>query len=144
MDKHGHSAAATSVSGRVRPRGPRRPQFCTMSGVGTPVLLFSWVPTATTVPSLRAVTAKSALVAVPGSGLLMIVQLVPSQCSINFAVPLVVEKLPAPTAQMSLAEIAAIPYRAVSLVGTGFGFGLDTMLQLVPSQCSIAGSLCCL
>ena len=40
---------------------------------------------------------------------------------------------------MSLAEIAAIPYRAVSLVGTGFGFGLETMLQLVPSQCSIAG-----
>ena len=71
-------------------------------------------------------------------------QLVPSQCSIRVAVPLVVEKFPAPTAQISLAEIAATPVRQVSLVGTGFGFGLETMLQLVPSQCSIAGLWCCL
>ena len=41
-----------------------------------------------------------------------------------------------PTAQMSLAEMAAIPCRL--LLAPGAGFALATMLQLVPSQCSIA------
>ena len=62
----------------------RRAQFCRMSGVAV-LFWLVWEPTATTVPSLRVVTANSELDAVPGFGLLMIVQLVPSQCSINVA-----------------------------------------------------------
>ena len=61
----------------------------------------------------------------------MMLQLVPSQCSVS-----VLGKPMPPTAQISLAEMAAIPSR--ELEPPGFGFGLATMLQLVPSQCSIA------
>ena len=118
------------------------PQLCRMSGVGS-VPWLVWEPTATTVPSLRAVTPNSELEAVPASGLLMIVQLVPFQCSISVAAP-PVDLLNAPTAQMSLAEMAAIPLRELSKPGLGVGFGLETMLQLVPSQCSIAAFLCVL
>jgi hypothetical protein len=39
-----------------------------------------------------------------------------------------------PMAQMSLAETAAIPVRLLDEYG--FGSGLETTLQLVPSQCS--------
>src|SRR6516164_1284401 len=39
---------------------------------------------------------------------------------------------------MSLPEIAAIPSRWLFWSFPGFGFGLGTMLQLVPSQCSTA------
>jgi hypothetical protein len=92
-----------------------------MSGVSS-VPWFVWEPTATTVPSLRAVTAASPLEAVPGSGLLTIVRVVPSQCSVK------VEWLLSPTAQMSSAEMAAIPLRVLFTVPTGFGFGLGTML----------------
>jgi hypothetical protein len=52
---HGRSTPPASFAASSR---RRHAQFCTMSGVGLPVLLFSWVPTATTFPSLRAVTAK--------------------------------------------------------------------------------------
>ena len=38
-----------------------------------------------------------------------------------------------------MAEIAASPLRKLSKPGLLVGFGLETMLQLVPSQCSIAG-----
>ena len=103
--------------------------------------VFCWPPTATTVPSLRAVTALSAFWSVPGFGLLMIVQLVPSQCSVSVAKPPVLSRSE-PTAQMSLAEIATIPFRKLSRAGLEVGFGLETMLQLVPSQCSIAAFLC--
>src|ERR1700681_3486640 len=82
------------------------------------------LPTATTVPPLRAVTPNSS----PGLGLAMTLQLVPSQCSVTVpAAP--------PTAHLSLAEKAPIPSR--KLLPRVFGFGLGTMLQLVPSQCSI-------
>jgi hypothetical protein len=84
-----------------------------MSGIGFNPL-FCRSPTATTVTSLRVVAPNSPLEAVPGSGLLLIVQLVASPCSIRVAVPLVVEEFPAPTAQISLAETAAIPFRKVS------------------------------
>jgi hypothetical protein len=104
-----------------------------MSGVSSvPGLV--WVPTATTVPSLRAVTPNSELDAVPGFGLRMIVQLVPSQCSVSVAKAPVLS-WSEPTAQMSLAEIAAIPSRELLRAGLEVGFGLETMLQLVPSQC---------
>ena len=56
-----------------------------MSGVVSSVAWSVWEPTATTVPSLRAVTPISELERVPGFGLLMIVQLVPSQCSVSVA-----------------------------------------------------------
>jgi hypothetical protein len=56
-----------------------------MTGVAV-LYWLAWEPTATTVPSLRAVTPNSELDAVPGFGLLLIVLLVPSRCSINVAV----------------------------------------------------------
>src|SRR5215469_4714222 len=82
-------------------------------------------PTATTVPSLRAVAA---MTSAPVE-LVIRLQLVPSQCS---------KWLP-PKAQMLLAETAAITPN--ELVPLGLGFGLATKLQLVPSQCAIAASV---
>jgi hypothetical protein len=58
-------------------------------------------PTATTVPPLWAVTP---LRRATPFGVAMTLQLVPSQCSVNAPAAL-------PTAQMSLAEMAAIPVR---------------------------------
>jgi hypothetical protein len=85
----------------------------------------SWKPTATTVPSLRAVTPESELSVLPGFGLLMIVQLVPFRCSISVPVPSV-HVLNVPTAKMSLAELAVIPFSKLLKPGSG----LETMLQL--------------
>src|SRR5262249_13529526 len=76
--------------------------FWRMSGV-VPVVALPCPPTAATVPSLRAVTPESAFDRLPGLGLLTIFQLVPSQCSVRVSVSFL------PTAQMSLAETAAIP-----------------------------------
>src|SRR6516164_5793204 len=109
--------AAATVPAVVADAGAKVGEFDTMSAL-EPAL-----PTATTVPLLRAVAPKSS----PPDGLLMMLQLVPSQCSLNQPASL-------PTAQISLAEIVATPDRL--LVTFGFGFGLETMLQLVPSQCS--------
>ena len=61
-----------------------------------------------TVPSLRAVAPNSPLKKLPGFGLLMIFQLAPSQRSVNVTEPPPLAFAP-PTAQMSLAEIAAMP-----------------------------------
>ena len=104
--------------------------FCRMSGL-KPFVALSWKPTAATVPSLRAVTAERPLAKSPGFGLLIMLQLVPFHCSTRVVEAPVVE-VPAPTAKMSLAEIAAIPFREVSEV-----VGLATRLQLVPFQCSM-------
>jgi hypothetical protein len=88
---------------------------------------FSTAPTATTVPSLRAVTPVS--VPKSGIGLVTMLQLVPFQFSMAGK----------PTAQMSLAETAALRNR--KLLALGFGFGLETTLKLVPSQRSISALL---
>src|SRR5262249_3135398 len=80
--------------------------------------------TTTTVPSLRAAT--------PALGTEETrLQFVPFQ----FSMPTV------PAAQMSLAEIAAIAWRF--LLTFGCGLGLETLLQLVPSQWSTKGSHPC-
>lgn len=73
----------------------------------------------------------------PGFALLMIFQLVPSQCSARVSQPPRLAALK-PTAQMLLAETAAIPRRLLARHGLLVGSGLETMLQLVPSQCSMA------
>src|SRR5713226_3641707 len=82
--------------GLIGAEGALRAQFSTM----TPLLLR--LPTATTVPSPSAVTARSSI----PLGEAMMLQLVPSQCSMSGPKPVA-----PPTAQMSLAETAAIPFR---------------------------------
>src|SRR5579885_3175325 len=64
-------------------------------------------------------------------------QLVPSQCTANWS-ETASPKLP--TAQMSLAEMAVIPWRKVLFAPTSVGT-LATIDQLVPSQCSMRGLL---
>jgi hypothetical protein len=59
----------------------------------------------------------------------MIVQLVPFHCSISVPLP-PVDAVNVPTAQMSLAELAAIPNSELLRPA----FGLETMLQLVHGQ----------
>jgi hypothetical protein len=61
-------------------RQPRCPQFPRMSALQDASHVS---PTATTVPVLRAVTPKSLFPPLPGLGLLMILQRVPSQCSLS-------------------------------------------------------------
>ena len=61
-------------------RQPRCPQFPRMSALQD---VSHVSPTATTVPVLRAVTPKSLFPPLPGLGLLMILQRVPSQCSVS-------------------------------------------------------------
>src|SRR5690242_10739939 len=61
-------------------------------------------------------------------------QLLPSQCSVNGPSSW------CPTAQTSLAETAATAARP--LLPCGFGLGLGTTVQLVPSQCSITAVGC--
>src|SRR2546430_14907569 len=95
-----------------------------------PELFVPW-PTATAVPSLRAVTP---LRSATPLGVLTRRQLPPFQCSVNG--PLCAS----PTANMSLAETAAIPVSLLRLP-LGSGFGLGTKLQLVPSQCSITAAM---
>src|SRR6516165_7788169 len=90
--------------------GRRHPQFSRME-----------LPeTTTTVPSLRAATPELGTEETR-------LQLVPFQ----FSIPTV------PAAQMSLAEMAAIALRL--RLALRFGSGLETWLQLVPSQCSTRG-----
>src|SRR5450432_2898578 len=90
-------------------------------------LLFVPAPTATTTPSRRAVTPLSPPTPL---GVARMAQLVPSQCSVIG--PTVVAP---PTAQMSLAETAAIPSR--KLLPRVVGSGLATTLQVVPFHCSM-------
>src|SRR5271165_5711020 len=80
-------------------------QLWTMSGRSDPS---SWRPTATTPPSGGTVTASRLLEstrAVVGFALGTTLQVVPLKCSVNVALPTW------PTAQMSLAEAAEIPFR---------------------------------
>src|SRR5260370_2674517 len=62
-------------------------------------------------------------------GVVTMLQLVPSQCSVNNPWSW------SPAAQMSLAETAATAIR--ELLPCGLGLGLGTTFQLVPFQCSI-------
>ena len=103
---------ATSVSGRARSLERQRSQLSTMSPLVMPNE-FVVTATATTVPSPRAVTRSSWPPA--GAGVAMMLQLVPFQLSTA-----------KPTAQMSSAEMAAIPDRLG--VVRGFGSGLATTL----------------
>jgi hypothetical protein len=116
----------------------RHLQLCRMSGSESDPW-FVWEPTATTVPPLRVVAPKSPLQELPGFGLLLIVQLVPSQCSINCS-PKSGLSGPVldPTAQTSLLARAATAEKRES---GGFtppldNVGVGTMLQLVPLKCS--------
>src|SRR5215217_6772458 len=61
----------------------------------------------------------------------MTLQLVPSQCSASVCARSLVVKLP--TAQTSLAEVAATAYKLLSPADPGLGLGM--ILQLAPSQC---------
>src|SRR5690242_1846059 len=81
------------------------------------------------------VTSRSASLArspVPGSGLAMVFQLVPSQCRVSGASPRLLKVLP--TAQASVAETALIPDREPLPSGT-----VRSLVQLVPSQCRTTG-----
>jgi len=85
-------------------------------------------PTATTVPSLRAVTARRPT----PLGVVRRLQLVPFQRSVKLP------PAPSPTAQMLLAETAATPLNRLLPWFAANGSTLGTKLQLVPSQCAIA------
>src|ERR1041385_9245606 len=71
---------------------------------------------------------------VPGLGLGMMLQLVPFQCSVNVCKGIELGSAPWPTAQMSLAEIAATPFSSTYVSVPGFGLGIT--LQRLPFQCS--------
>jgi hypothetical protein len=105
-------------------------EFWRMSGVW-PVVELDWVPTAATVPSLRAVTPISSFKPLPGFGLLTVFKLVPSHCSTRVAVP----EFCVPTAQTSFGEMAAIPESTLPKFLLS-ELELGRMLQLVPSHCS--------
>src|SRR5215472_7273444 len=83
-------------------------------------------PTATTSPSLSAVTPENPT----PLGVLTMLQLAPFHCSAK----------PLPTAQMLLAETAAIPVNRLLRWFAGNGSTVATMFQLVPSQCAIASN----
>src|SRR5262245_31728268 len=82
-------------------------------------------PTATTVPSLRAVIPRR-----PTSlGVLTRLQLVQFQCSLKL-----------PMAQMLVAETAAIPSNRLLRWFADKGFTVGLRLQLEPSQCQISAN----
>src|SRR6516165_5545050 len=92
--------------------------------------LVPW-PTASTVPPLEAAMAPKKLTP---AGVVTMVQLLPFQCSVNGPSSW------CPTAHTSLAETPATATRP--LLPCGFGLGLGTTVQLVPSQCSITAVGC--
>src|SRR5207249_5514126 len=90
-------------------------------------------PTAQMSLAETAVTPESSLSPDPRFGLVMMLQLVPFQCSISvWWVPLRLGEYP--TAQMSLAETAVTPESSLS---PDPRFGLVMMQQLLPFQWSI-------
>src|SRR6516225_1693506 len=95
-----------------------------------PLWLVPW-PTASTVPPLEAAMAPKKLTP---AGVLTMVQLLPFQCSVNCPSSW------CPTAHTSPAETPATATRP--LLPCGFGLGLGTTVQLVPSQCSITAVGC--
>src|SRR6516165_12015173 len=123
MKKEGRSHRAECESPPSWARPPE-PTGALRRGLGRRHPQFSRIElpeTTTTVPSLRAAT--------PALGTEETrLQLVPFQFSIPTD----------PAAQMSLAEMAAIAWS--HLLSFGCGSGLETWLQLVPSQCSTTGS----
>ncbi len=90
-----------------------------------PLWFVPW-PTASTVPPLEAAIPARKLTP---AGVATMLQPLPSQCSVNGP------RSWCPTAHTSLAATAATAARP--LFPWGFGLGLGTTLQLVPSQCSI-------
>src|SRR4051812_41237321 len=92
------------------------------------------VPTAQTSFADIATTPRSSLLNVPGLGLCTSLHEIPFQCRIIDKVRLPEGPFLYPTAQASLAEIAATLDNWFSLSPP---FGLGTMVQLLPSQCSV-------
>src|SRR5579859_8031720 len=92
------------------------------------------VPTAHT--SLAETTATPARMLKVGStlGLATTRQLVPSQCRVSVRPRLVLLSW-FPTAQISLAETTATPYRWSKVVPT---LGLETTFQVLPFQCRMS------
>src|SRR5712692_7231686 len=104
------------------------PSQCSMMSV---MLGLVWTATAQTLFADRAVTPNSSFT----SGLETTDQLAPSQCSISERRGLKVPPSPArPTAQTSLPATPDMEWRSFSWLS---GLGLGTILQLMPSQCSI-------
>src|SRR5215471_4290790 len=90
-----------------------------------PLWFVPW-PTASTVPPLEAAMPPKKLTP---AGVVTMFQLLPFQCSVNGPSSW------CPTAHTSPAETPATAARP--LLPCGFGLGLGTTLQLLPSQCSI-------
>src|SRR6516165_4608942 len=95
-----------------------------------PLWFVPW-PTASTVPPLEAAMAPKKLTP---AGVLTMFQPLPFQCSMNGPSSW------CPAAHTSPAETPATATRP--LLPCGFGLGLGTTLQLVPSQCSITAVGC--
>src|SRR6266849_3769835 len=107
-----------------------------MSVLPVLILMLLEVPTAQTSSLEKLVTPLRTLLAVPTFGLGTTLQLVPSQCSVRVCCICGVLPIPCvPTAQMSFVEMAVTPLSMLSSVPI---FGLGTMVQFVPSQCSIS------
>src|SRR5215471_9968726 len=88
-------------------------------------------PTAQTLPTEGAATPRKKLALLPGLGLATCFQAVPFQCAMMVGWPMAV--VVAPTAQASLAEVAAAPSRVISVTGPD-GLGLTACTHFVPFQ----------
>src|SRR5215469_1144957 len=105
------------------------PSQCSISAwLGNPVPVW---PTAYTLLDETASSAYKALPPPFGSGAGTTDQAVPFQCSASVWVPPLASSV-SPTAQMSVSESAAMPYRMFPCAP---GLGLGITVQAVPSQC---------
>src|ERR1700686_2102739 len=91
-----------------------------------------WKATAQTLLVARAVTPKRGV----SPGLETIVQLLPFQCAMRVKRPMALGSSKKPTAHTLVEERANTPSSS-TLANCAGGFGLGTMLHLVPFQCSI-------
>src|SRR5262249_15493462 len=107
-----------------------------MNGSTPPLLVAK--PTATTVPSRRAVTPLNTSISAITFALETMLQLVPFQCSLSARSSPELASLNVPTAKMSCAEMAAMPTRPndPGNLRPASGLGLTMMAQLLPSKCS--------
>src|SRR5688572_23243137 len=80
-------------------------------------------------------TPRSSLAWLSGLGLGTILHCVPSQCSIKVRPGNPFASCVEPTAQTSFADVPETAYSTLEVSLAGFGLG--TMLQVVPSKCSI-------